>query len=292
MLLPYSRLRRALILLAVVCVLTRMGMGQSCSITATVHVVDQQLQPVVGLTADRLRAEIEGVPASVSSIAPAAQPTLIVMIDVSSSEKHTWSASVAAAKQLVAKAGDDVEVITFDIKIDDHAVGRLESERLLDRTSRRSFGGGTALYDSLVEAGQQARGRDAAIVMIGDGDDNYSHFSADEVVNRFLDFRGPPVFGLILAPDRSESKRRQFKKIADSTGGVVMYPQAASGALATADALAGTLFKASIITLEVPRPITKPVNFALDVVGDGGTRIPNIHVLHADRLASCRVVSK
>lgn len=77
---------------------------------------------------------------------------MILLVDASSSMKGTWNQSIAAAKQLVGRAGEDVDTFVFRDKIHGFAIGRSESEQLLDRLSTQTpMTGGTSLYDSLIE---------------------------------------------------------------------------------------------------------------------------------------------
>jgi uncharacterized protein with von Willebrand factor type A (vWA) domain len=176
--------------------------GQECPVSTMVRLLDKQSQPVANVTADQLKAEINGSPATISSISPTAKPTLILLVDASSSMKDTWNQSIAAAKQLVGRAGEDVDTFVFRDKIRGFAVGRSESEQFLDRLSTQTpMPGGTSLYDSLIEIANRVKTRNAAIVVISDGEDNASTHSSDATVSQFLRSAWPPVFGLILDYD-------------------------------------------------------------------------------------------
>ncbi len=128
-------LSRALAVIILVGTLAPIGLGQDCSVTTIIRVLEQQVQPVGNLTAGQLKAEINGSRADITSFSPAAKPAVILMLDASGSMKGTWSQSIAAARELVEKAGEDIAVLIFDEQIQGQAIGRTESEKLLDHWS-------------------------------------------------------------------------------------------------------------------------------------------------------------
>ncbi|MGA9864094.1 MAG: VWA domain-containing protein, partial [Terriglobales bacterium] len=172
-------LSRALAVIILVGTLAPIGLGQDCSVTTIIRVLEQQVQPVGNLTAGQLKAEINGSRADITSFSPAAKPAVILMLDASGSMKGTWSQSIAAARELVEKAGEDIAVLIFDEQIQGQAIGRTESEKLLDHWSTETPRHGSAIYDALIKVASRVAHRNAAIVVISDGYDDASANSSE-----------------------------------------------------------------------------------------------------------------
>jgi uncharacterized protein with von Willebrand factor type A (vWA) domain len=251
-------------------------------------VLDKQGQPLVNVTADQLRADIDGVPAKIGSISQAAKPAIILLIDVSSSMKSIWNPSIAAARELIRTAGGDIDVVLFRDKIRGLARGRSESEELLSRLSADTLQpGGTALWDTLIEVASRVKTQNAAIVLISDGGDNASTHSSATTVS-LLTRSSPPIFALILDYDQAHAREREyFKKIPINTGGLVEYPSSAREVMAAMDELTATVLTPLSVSLQVSAPITKMVKMKLDVVGPSGKPRHDIHILHVAEVTSC-----
>src|SRR5215472_11003170 len=156
------------------------GFGQNCTVTTTVRFVDDHAQPISDVTADQLKAEIESSPAKVVAISPATRPKIILLIDASSSIKGTWSEAVTAAKRFAATVNNDIAVAVFRDRILGGSNNQNNTEKFLNELSGlQPSRGGTALYDTLVEVASGVKDREVALVMIGDGEDNMSHYSSD-----------------------------------------------------------------------------------------------------------------
>jgi hypothetical protein len=278
----------SLCIVLITVVATEIAFGQDCRVTTTVRFLDKHQQPVFGIGADELKAEVDGSGANIVSLSSAAKPEIILLIDASSSVKGTWTKSIAAAKQFAAN-GDGIAAVVFADSILASANNRTDTEKLLDQLaattpSRR----GTALYETLVAVGSRVKGRNAALVMIGDGGDNMSRFSSDEVVSMFLRSSWPPVFGLILDYDQPPSRFGYFKKIASATGGITISPLSASKVAEGQATLLAEVLAPITVTLQVSRPISRPVKLKLDVVGQKH----GIHVVHPIEVAACDAASK
>lgn len=113
--------------------LAPIGLGQDCTVSTILRVRDKQEQLVTNLAAGQLKAEINGGAASISSFSPPAKPAIILMLDASGSMKGTWNQVIAAAREFVGKAGEDIAVLIFDEQIRGRAIGRTASEKLLDQ---------------------------------------------------------------------------------------------------------------------------------------------------------------
>ncbi|HKC00627.1 MAG TPA: VWA domain-containing protein [Terriglobales bacterium] len=269
--------------------LVPIGLGQDCPVSTILRVLDKQAQPVMNATAGQLKAEINGSRANISSLFPAAKTGVILMLDASGSMKGTWNQSIAAAKELVGLAGEDIATFIFDERIRGHAIGRTESEKLLHQWAAQTPTLGSAVYDAMIDIASRVTTRNAAIVVISDGDDDISWHTNEETKSLFLRSSWPPVFGLIL--DNGQSKRRDyFKKISAATGGLAIYPSSASKIPAATEELAAMVLNSFDITLQSSRPITAGAKLKLQVLeadGADGKLRRDVHALYPVEVAGC-----
>lgn len=276
------------------------GFGQDCLASTVVRVLDKHSQPVANVTADQLRAEIDGSPSSVISFSAGHEPGIILALDASGSMKGYWNQSIAAARQLMGSAGENIDIVVFRDRIQAYARGLSESDQLLDRLATQTPTWATALYDTLVEIGGRVTTRDAAIVVITDGEDDASRHSSDATVSLFLRSSWPPVFGLILdyAPPQTRLQLghvnrglENFKKIPAATGGLMALPASASKVPAAMNQLAATVFAPFALTLRPSRPITKPAKLKLELIGPDGKPRHDVHPIHVAEVTGCDVAS-
>ena len=127
------------------------ALGQDCTVHTVFRAIDKQKQPIVNITADQVKAEINGAAANISSLA-VAKPGIIIMLDASSSMKGVWNQSIEAARHLVDQAGENVVIFIFAEEIYGGANGHSASQDLLDRLSKQvpTVHRATALYDTLI----------------------------------------------------------------------------------------------------------------------------------------------
>lgn len=264
------------------------GFGQECRVTTTLRLSDDRGQVPLNITAEQLRAEIDGVPAKVISFSEGPRPVTILLVDVSGSMHDVWSQSVAAAKQLAANAGERVAVVVFRDEILEYASGREATNKLLDRLSAQYLRkGGTALNDALINTGGKVKVRDTALVVISDGDDDASRYSSDQTLHMFLQNRWPAVFGLVLDYKGDHTHRGRFNKIVVGTGGVAAYPRSASEVSEAASELSAEINAPFNITLQTPQPISKPTKLELEVVAPDGKPRRDIQIAHVAEITAC-----
>lgn len=248
---------------------------------------------MVNLAADQLRAEIDGTPAKISSISPENNRRIILLLDVSSSMKDVWSPSMAAAKQLMAGAGENFDIVLFRDRIRGYARGRSQSEHLLEQLSPDALQpGGTALYDSLIEVANNLKTPNAAIVVVSDGGENASTHSSDATVPLLIRASSPSVFALILDYDREHTHSRgYFSKIPTDTSGLIEYPPSSSKVPEAMAKLMATVQKSLVITLQPSQPVTKMAKLKLEAISPNGKAQHGIRLLHVAEVASCDVAS-
>jgi len=258
--------------------------GQECRVTTAVRFVNEHAEPISNITADQLKPEVGGKPAKIVGISPGVKPEIILLIDASSSNKGTWSEIVASARQFAADATNGIAAVVFRDRILAISNGASDTKKLLDQLPMLTpRPGGTALYETLVDVAGRTKNHDAALVVIGDGEDNMSRYSSDQVVSMFLRSSWPPVFGLILDYDREETRRGYFHKIALETGGLTIVPANASKVAEAETALAADLFGSFRVTLVASQPITKPVKLKIELIGPKH----GMHVAHAAEVTAC-----
>jgi hypothetical protein len=285
--------RACLTLVFLLSAFAQVGHTQDCPVSTTVRVLDKQGLPVVKLTADQLRAEIDGTPAKISSISPENNQKIILLLDVSSSMKSVWSPSMAAAKQLMEGAGENFDIVLFRDRIRGYARGRSQSEHLLEQLSPDALQpGGTALYDSLLEIANSLKTPNAAIVVVSDGGENASDHSSDATVPLLIRASSPSVFALILDYDREHvHSRGYFKKIPTDTGGLIEYPPSSSKVPEAMAKLMATVQNPLVVTLRPSQPVTKMAKLKLEAISPNGKPQHDIRLLHVAKVASCDVPS-
>ena len=283
--------RTCITLVFLVSAFAQIGRTQDCLVSTTVRVLDKHGLPVVALTADQLRAEIDGTPAKISSISPETKQRIILLLDVSLSMKSVWSPSIAAAKQLMAGAGENFDIVLFRDRIRGYARGRSQSEHLLLQLSPDTLQPyGTALYDSLIEIANSLKTPNATIVAVSDGGDNSTH-SSDATVPLLIRASSPVVFALILDYDHKHTRSRMdFQKIPTDTGGLIEYPPSSSEVPEAMAKLMVAVQNPLVVTLQPSQPVTKMAKLKLEAISPNG-KPHDIHVLHVAEVASCNVPS-
>jgi hypothetical protein len=266
---------------------------QACPVSTSIRALDKQGLPLVNLTVDRLRAEIGGTPAKISSISPGKDQRIVLLLDASSSMKRVWGPSMAAAKQLMEGAGENFDVAWFQDRIRGYATGRSQSRHLLEQLSPDSLqSGGTALYDSLIEIANSLKAANAAIVVISDGEDNASIHSSEATVPLLIRASSPSVFALVLDYDRERNlRRRYFKKIPTDTGGLIEYPPSSSKVSEAMVELMAAVKNQLVVTLQPAQPVTKMAKLKLEPIDPNGKPQRDIRLLHVAQVAGCDLPS-
>jgi len=266
--------------------LAPVGLWQDCTVSAVLRVLDKQDQPVTGVTAGRLKAEINGDRATISSFSPA-KPAVILVLDASGSMNGIWNQAIAAARELVGKSGEDIEAFVFDDEIHGHAIGHTGSEKLLDHWATEIPRHGTSLYDVLIEIASRVTTRNAAIVVITDGSDDASTHSSSATESLFLHSSWPPVFGLILTYKQDSNYRDRVTKILVATGGLVARPSSASKVPAAMEKLEAAVLTPFAVTLLPSRPVPDGSRLKLEVLGANGKPRHDVRTLYPVGVAGC-----
>jgi hypothetical protein len=115
-----------------------------------------------------------------------------------------------------------------------------------------------------------------------------SQHSSDATVSLFLHSSWPPVFALILDYDETGRLRGYFKKIPAETGGMIIYPSAASKVSNAAEELAAVVLSPFALTLQLPPSKTDMAKLKLEAVGPGGKQRKDLNVLHFAEIHACK----
>lgn len=276
-------LRRTLTFAVLLAIFTCNALAQYCHLDTIVHITDKHNQPVTDVNAADLKVEIGDTPTNIAAFSHTV-PSIVLLLDVSSSMKETWNQAIAAAKQFVEKT-EDVELFAFRGKIVGYAIGRAKSNELLDQLSRQGpppmGSGGTALYDTLIGLGSHLKTHNAAFVLISDGGDNESTHSSEDTASLFEHSSWPPVFALILDYADRDKSRGYFKKIPPATGGMIIYPSSASKIPAAVDELAGIVLNSFVLSLQAHESRTDMAKLKLE------SARKDINLLHVSEVPPC-----
>ena len=160
-----------------------------------------------------------------------------IMLDTSASIRGRFKFEQDAAKEFllqVLRPGQDKAFVEgFDIGTEMAQPFSNNIDLLSQGISKLQPGGGTALYDALYKTcrDQMLTVRDPrlsvrkAIVLVSDGDDNYSHASEQDAIQMCL--RAESIV-FAISTDISPSKDKGdtvLKAIADATGGRAFFPK-------------------------------------------------------------------
>jgi VWFA-related protein len=154
-----------------------------------------------------------------------------IVIDNSGSMRLKRPSVNAAALNLVRASNpqDQVFVVNFnsDFILDQDYTGDVSLLRAaLERIEAR---GGTALYDAVVASSdhlmKSAKLQKKIILVVTDGEDNWSRLTLAEAVRAIAVDGGPTVYAIgLLGEERERKARRALHVLAEQSGGVAFFP--------------------------------------------------------------------
>jgi hypothetical protein len=187
----------------------------------------------VTVDASALSASIDKQPAQIVSVRPTNDDKLLfaVMVDMSSSEAPKEAAlKDAAIKTFQGLTNERSHGYLVLFNVQAYPSKRpLQPEEVQDELNRIRFHGGTALYDAIaqVSSGLLSRSQNPdtarrALIVLSDGDDNYSHILADKM-EEAAERESLPIFSLSeRRSDRSEKGSDMLESFARDTGGTAV----------------------------------------------------------------------
>jgi VWFA-related protein len=165
------------------------------------------------------------------------QPVVVgFLLDLSNTSKIHWKTYAEASQELVATLlPNDPKysgyLITYSTEAEVAVNTTQDSEKILDRIRKVKPGGGAALYDAIYLActsrklvqGEPIEPR-RIIIVIGDGHDNNSKKTIDEVLE-IAQRNLVTIYGVsTVAFGFSADGEKNLTRLAEETGGRVVYP--------------------------------------------------------------------
>jgi Ca-activated chloride channel family protein len=195
-------------------------------------VVDQNGNPVTGLTRDQFTVLEEGRAQTLSAFAEADFPLSVALaIDRSFSmgarsngSRPPFQSSVSASRTFLGELRPQDQAMIVAIGSEVEVVAPLSADRNSEFRvlSELTPWGSTGLYDAIIrsiDAIQSAKGR-RAMVLLSDGNDRYSKATATEALNRA---RGSDV--MIYPVSLGSAHPPLFAELASLTGGRSFHPR-------------------------------------------------------------------
>jgi len=204
--------------------------GGADSVLVSVHVRDKNGRPVRGLVQESFRAFEDGQPQTIISLAAEDSPTdVLLALDTSGSMAPAIEELKSAASDFL-KALRPIDrarlgVFTTALTVVSSVGSTLEEQQAA--LQRLSAGGGTALFDAIIEAAEvlrTAQGR-RAVVVFTDGDDVSSHGSVTSVRTAL---QTNDVVLYIIAQGKAAADDRlrgELSTLAAETGGLAFFAE-------------------------------------------------------------------
>jgi VWFA-related protein len=155
--------------------------------------------------------------------------SICLMVDLSTSMKHSGKAAVRAIQQIIANLNpaDELEIVGFNTSISLIQPYTNDPGKLKSALSQLRFNGGPALYDAVSATLDQMKlhppTNRPVIVVISNGDDNYSHTMLPDVLQK-LSALDSPIFYSLSPPSVSERGHATLARMAGISGGIALDP--------------------------------------------------------------------
>ena len=218
-------------------------------------VVNADGRPVSGLAREDFTVLEDGRQQSVTTFAEADFPlSVAIAIDRSFSMAKLLPIAKSGARTFLGelRAGDQAMLVAIGSSIDTIAPLATSRDAQFDALERLQPWGTTGLHDAIIEsidAIEAARGR-RALVLLSDGQDRYSHATADDAMEHA---RRSDV---MIYPAALDGRRpRLFTDLAALTGGRSFSPRTAAEVNTAMRAIAGELHHQYLLGYVPSRPI-------------------------------------
>lgn len=201
----------------------------SSLVVLNVTILDAAGKPVSGLKPHQFRVFEDGIEQEISLFAAEATPfAAVILLDTSGSMEERVSMARSAAIRFLEglRPNDAVELYRFDSKVDlvqAFSSSRDVGDRIFDLRSQ----GMTALNDAIFQAAvdlSKRPERRRAIVVLSDGEDNFSRRSAAQALNAAL-AADAVIYTVDMSGINTPGARRMqnqgvLKNFAEKTGGM------------------------------------------------------------------------
>jgi VWFA-related protein len=170
--------------------------------------------------------------------------SICLMLDVSTSMRENASAVVDASQRIIASVEpqDEIELISYSLPTFIEQDFTTDRGQVAAALGSLKFQGASAFYDALSASIEELKKRPfhkfrPIIVILSDGDDNYSHTSL-QVLSRKMMSPNTTMIYSIWPPGSSEKGRDALALLAKSTGGTALEPAKISLLSKSAEAIA------------------------------------------------------
>jgi len=190
-----------------------------------VHVRGRTDAPVRGLAKEAFHVYVDDVEQEIRTFAEEEGPISAgIVFDASRSMEGRMQKAREAVERLfdTQMSGDEYMAVAFHSNPELVCAMTPDANRVRSRLSTLRAGGWTSLYDGIfLSAGlmKQATNARRVLVILSDGDDNYSRYTSAEV-RRYLREAGVTVFAIGLSGDGFAGLRgRALRSLTEETGG-------------------------------------------------------------------------
>jgi hypothetical protein len=200
------------------------------TIRQEVGFVASSSNPVGSLMKDQLQVVEDGVLQPDIRVLGIDQPASIcLLVDQSSSMKNSGKALVAVAKHIIASARptDEFAIVAFDKSVSMEQDFTTDPGKLLAALDRVGFGGPSSFFDavwaSIDQLSKRPIERRKILVVLSDGDDNFSHISFADLLRKAQSPGSPLIDSLSPSPMESTGLHN-LKVLSEKTGGWSFVP--------------------------------------------------------------------
>lgn len=200
----------------------------SVLVEATVH--DRTGRPIAGIGRSGFLLDEDGARQELEVVRPEVVPaTYVMLVDSSQSIAHgvTFLRDAVSRFMKHLRPADRVLVVPFSRRIGTATGPTDDPETVLDALLAIRPGGGTAIYDAIVETSEMIRKREGrhVLVLLSDGYDEHSVATRDDAVQAVQGSGATAyVIGIAGVAGISLKGEALLKRFAEATGGRAFFP--------------------------------------------------------------------
>ena len=159
--------------------------------------------------------------------------SICLMVDLSTSMKHSGKAVVRAIQQVIANLNptDEIEIVGFNTSLSLIQPYTNDPAKLIAALSQLRFNGGSVFYDAVSATLDQMKLHPPTnrpiLLIISDGDDNDSHTMLPDVLQK-LSALDAPIFYSLSPPTISARGHATLARMAGISGGIALQPRKVS----------------------------------------------------------------
>jgi Ca-activated chloride channel family protein len=207
-----------------------------------VQFISDKSSVMSGLMSSQVQVREDGIEQRDVTLKQSDQPTSIcLLLDLSGSMRDRGQALIGAARKVIATSNpaDEFALVSFAGPVYVEQGFTTDTGKIDAALQRSKFQGPSDLFDALLATMEQIEAHAAnsrtVMVILSDGDDNYSHFNINDVMRR-LRYPGAPLIYSIsppaaLTPNSSPTANeglRNLQALSAATGGFFFFPEKAN----------------------------------------------------------------